>query len=460
MAELLVPTISGQEFSGDGLAAARNVTLGKHVNVCAPRFGVDPTGQKNSTAGIKKAIAEANRDFNRGRGSGIVYFPPGVYLVTPGEIQIPARTVLMGVPKSVFMLADTSQAPSGGYSEPTPVLGIGSWLVPAGGAAGDKYMMRAGVENIVIKGVSAEDWQVDTSSKITKNLVGVLFNTNLTNSPMNPDAYHHLENIEIWDTDFGVMLIGQDDQGIKANNIHIDGCGSTGFMVGRPKWHPEQIDTSGADNHFFNIDVHGTNKFGGNYAGFEVYTSNCVFVACKAWYTNRKVSDNTTVDSTDAPDRFWRLMQGAGFYIRGERNKLLGCESQETGNHGFVIAGSQTTLSGCTADAASYYRLAGTEDKVNAVSDMMDTAAGFAITTYAQYLSMSGCQSYNLRPVGKATKWGFWIQDYHRNITLTGCFSTGASSGDINQTTKWHPDKNVFVQVNSNIYSSHTTTQI
>lgn len=458
MAELLVPTLSGQNFSGDGLAAARNVTLGRHINVCAPRFGADPTGKKNSTDAFVKAFAEASDSYAKGVGGGTVYVPPGTYLITPGVLKLPGRTTLLGSPKNSVLVADTSTMPSGGYAEPTAMVGIGSWLTPAGGEAGDKYQMRSGIENIVIKGVYAEDWQSATLPP--KNLVGILFNTFLTTAPMNPDAYHHLESIEIWDTDFGVMLIGQDDQGIKANNIHIDGTGSAGFIVGRPRWHPVQVNTSGADNHFSNIDVHGTNKRGGNHAGIEVYTSNCVFVACKVWYTKRVTLDNTTVDSSDAPDRFWRLQQGAGFYIRGERNKLIGCESQETGNHGFVIAGSQTTLNGCTADAASYYRMAGTEDAANATSDMVSTAAGFAITSYAQYLAMSACQSYNLRGVGKANRWGFWIQDYCRNLSVQGCFSTGSLESDVSQVTRWHPDKNIYIQVNSSIYSSHSMTTI
>lgn len=458
MAELIVPTIVGQKFSGDGEAAAKNITWGKQINVCSSRFGADPTGKVNCTQAFVKALAEANEWFLKGAGGGTVYVPPGTYLVDAGVIKLNGRQMLLGSPKNTFLVVDQKSIPAGGFSEPTPVIGVGSWLTPAGGTSGDKYMMRSGVENIVIKGVYAEDWQA--ASGVPKNLVGILFNTNLTASPMNPDAYHHMVNIEIWDTDFGVMIIGQDDQGMKVNNIHIDGCGSAGFIVGRPKWHPEQISTSGADNHFFNVDVHGTNKSGGNHAGIEVYTSNCVFVACKAWYTKRVTLDNTTVDSTDAPDRFWRLQQGAGFYVRGERNKFIGCESQETGNHGFVIAGSNCTLTGCTADAASFYRMAGTEDTVNATSDMVSTAAGFAITTYAQYLTMSSCQSYNLRGVGKANKWGFWIQDYVRNISVLGCGATGHLTADVSQVTKWHADKNIYLHVNKNIWTDHVTTVI
>lgn len=460
MAQLRVPTISGQEFRGEGLAAAQNVTIGKQVNVCSPRFGADPTGKKNSTVAFQAALAEASDSYSKGVGGGTVYVPPGTYLITPGVLKLPGRTTLLGSPKNSILLADTSAMPADGYAEPTAVVGIGSWLTPAGGDAGDKYQMRCGIENLVIKGVYAEDWQA--ASGAPKNLVGVLFNTFLTTSPQNPDAYHHLENIEIWDTDFGVMLIGQDDQGLKANNIHIDGCGSAGFVVGRPKWHPVQVSTAGADNHFANVDVHGTNKGGGNHAAIEVYGSNCVFVACKAWYTRRTVADNTTVDSSDSPDRFWRLAQGAGFYIRGARNKFIGCESQETGNHGWVIAGERAIITGCTADAASFYRMAGTEDKAAGTSDLVSTAAGFAVTTFASELAMTACQSFNLRGAGKATKWGFWLQNWVGKISITGCKASDLSSPDlaVSNLTNFHPDGDIYVQVNQRVVTDHVTTQL
>lgn len=466
MAELLVPTISGQEFSGEGLAAARNVTLGKHVNAYAPRFGIDPTGQKNSTAGVNKAIAEAHSDFIKGKGSGIVYFPPGIILITPGEVQVPGRTVLLGSPKNTFFLADTSKMPAGGYTEPTAMVGVGTWTTYGGngGDAGDPYQMRCGVEKIVFKGVYAEDWQAP-DSKIPKNLVGILFNTYLggTGVQQNPDSYNHLADIEIWDVDFPVLIIGPDDQGMKVNNIHADRFGSAGMIVGRPPWHPQQVPSSGADNHFFNVDVHGGNVFGGNFAGVEVYTSNCVFVACKAWYMKRNLADNTTVDSANTKDRYWRLRHGAGFFIAGGRNKFLGCETQETGNHGWVFAADRISVTNCTADAASYFRMAGTVDATGTTSDQVNTAAGFAITTAVSDLTMSSCNSFNLRKAGNATKWGYWIQPGATKISLSACRAADLASEDlaVSNTSNFHPTiKDVFIHVNNRIYTNHVTTQI
>lgn len=460
MATLTVPTIKNGELAGEGLKAAQNVRLGLSYNVCAPRYGADPTGNTNSTAAFQKIFDEIKVNYDKGYGGATVHVPAGTYLITPGVLDIPGRTVILGSPKNTVFVPDKRNVPSGGFTEPTAMFGIGSWSKPTGGDAGDQYRMRSGLENIVIKGVWKYDWQA--SSGIIKNLTGVLFNTNLTSSPQNPDAYHHLSNIEIWDVDFGILLIGPDDQGIKAENIHIDRTNSAGLIVGRPLWHPQQISSSGADNHFVNLDIHGCNKGGGDFAGVEVYSSNCVFVACKVWYVQRTLTDNMTMgaSATDT-DRFWRVRHGAGFYIRGSRNRLIGCESQETGGACFVLAGARLQVIGCSADSASVFSQAGVVNTGTKTSTLSGTAPGFFITNWAHDLAMSSCHVYSMHGPGQH-KWGYYVESYSDTMDITGCRATDLTDPAlaVSIPNTFAKTGDVYIQVNNSIYTDHVTRAI
>ncbi len=462
MTNLTIPTITNGELTGEGLQAARNVSLGLSYHASAPKWGADPTGTFDSTPAFKAMFADIRSKYDKGYGGATIYVAPGTYLIEPGVLDIPGRTVILGAPKNTVFVPYTKNIPSGGYSEPTALFSIGSWTVTSGGVNGDQYRMRSGLENIVIKGVWKYDWQAQTG--IIKNLTGILFNTYLTSSPQNPDAYHHLENIEIWDVDFGILLIGPDDQGIKANNIHIDRTNSAGLIVGRPLWHPQQISSSGADNHFTNVDIHGCNKGGGDFGGLELYTSNCVFVACKVWYVQRTITDNMSADDSGANvDRFWRIRHGCGIYVRGSRNRFDACEVQEVGGACWVIAGSMNTFSSCNADSASVFSQAGTvTDEKNKVSTLMNTAPGFYITNWAHDLTMNSCQVYSMHGAGHSHKWGYYIESYSDTMSINGCRATHLSSPDlaVSIPSKFAKAGDVYIQVNNSIYTDHVTKTI
>ncbi|MFJ3031907.1 hypothetical protein ACIP5Z_07330 [Rothia terrae] len=453
---------TGSILALSSIPAANAITVstqGKTARVCDPEFGADPTGVKDSTAAFLAAI-KAVAPVNDGKTVGVVSVDAGLYRITPGKIDIPGRVIIRGVPKVTKYIANN--VPAGGYSEPTALFSIGSWGTPSGGTGGDKWRMRAGIENAVIKTRDAEDWGIPTSD-IPKNLVGILFNTYLGNPPQNPDSYHHLTNIEVWDVDFGIMILGQDDQGIKVNNVRIDRTLSAGLIVGRPLWHPASIAANkpaggGADNQFIDVDVHGCNLGDGGFAGIEVYTSNCVFTACKSWYIRRAtVSDVLNRPTTGTWDeKVAAFRPGAGFFVYGRSNTFIGCASQETGGNGWVIVGKSTALASCRAESASFYDLAGTVtgDKT---STGVSTAACFYLTQDAVNSTYTGCIAQNLYGKETGAKWGFYIEKYSDKIHVTSARSVdmSQSGGDLNNTTTYGRD--VYVHVNNHIYTNHQT---
>lgn len=457
MTSLDFAVIEGGEFVRKGLKAVRNVSRGLSYYVCAPKWGADPTGTEDSTPAFKAIFDDIRANYDKGHRGATVYVDPGTYLIEPGVLDIPGRTVVIGSPKNTIFLP--TKVPAGGYSVPTALFSIGSWLAPTGGDAGDPYRMRSGLEGIVIKGVYKYDWQAQ--SGIVKNLTGVLFNTNLSKTPQNPDAYHHLSNIEIWDVDFGILIIGQDDQGMKVENVHIDRTLSAGMIIGRPPEHPQQISSSGADNHFVNVDVHGCNK-NGSYAGIEVYSSNCVFVACKVWYVQRTIADITTTgkDATHA-DPYWRQRDGAGWFVRGARNRLIGCEGQETGGSCFVLAHERLQVIGCSADSASVYTQAGVKNTDGTkTSTLSETAPGFYISNWCHDLAMAGCQVYSMHGAGQ-NKWGYYFESWCDRLSVTGCRANDLSDMSLAMRlpSEFKYTGDIYIQVNNKIITDHVTTK-
>jgi hypothetical protein len=104
-------------------------------------FGAQGNATTDDTAAIQAAINSASAlSVNSQNYSGVVHFPPGVYLITPGTLQLKARVRLVG-----------SLLPGQGYRE-NPVR-----FKPNGGAD-DSYMIgqaAGNIRNVGIVGISS-----------------------------------------------------------------------------------------------------------------------------------------------------------------------------------------------------------------------------------------------------------------------------------------------------------------
>ncbi|MCY0899187.1 MAG: glycosyl hydrolase family 28-related protein [Firmicutes bacterium] len=91
--------------------------------VTAPLFGADPTGVRDSTAAIQKALSLVGA-----MGGGVVYVPPGIYRIG-GHLIIPENTVLRGAwapPGSGALAHETvfEVTSTGGDANGAPVISL------------------------------------------------------------------------------------------------------------------------------------------------------------------------------------------------------------------------------------------------------------------------------------------------------------------------------------------------
>ena len=108
-----------------------------------------------------------------------------------------------------------------------------------------------------------------------------------------------LENLEIWDADMEVAILGLHDRAMKVHDIRVRMTWRQGFLVGKPIGHKAiNVDGIGAaDNKFSMLDVSDANKCGRNYAGIEVYASQCKFSQSTSWYNHGIRLENRCIQS-------------------------------------------------------------------------------------------------------------------------------------------------------------------
>lgn len=438
-------------FTGKGLDAAMRVQYGRTYRVCSPEFGADPTGKKNSRPAIQKAIDLANAS-----GGGTVVLDAGDYLIDSEGLDMKGLVHLKGMGRFVTRLwLDASTVTEDTVER--GLIGIGTY----GQRLQDRTLFRTSITDLSIQS-TYKDGTLSRSSNgspfqhiggdnIQNKIWGICYNGYLGSGPAEPDSVHYMDNVEIWDMNGGLALVGLDDQGCQISNFRVRHTLKQGWLIGKPGDHPEAYEAregaptksdrkyGAADNHFVNIDVSSANLSLGGYAGFEIYTSQCCFTQCKSWYHRRSSSgaadltgtlptgdsvniwnfaatQGTMVAGASNPDgdpkRF--VKDGAGYYISGRDNVFMGSTSQETGGHGWIVHGSGVQIMGCYADSPGYYDTLRGDAKVNEV-------AGFLFTNGCQQTQATSCIAKNTYPTHKDARVGFFLQNYSKQVTLRDC---------------------------------------
>lgn len=447
-----IPAINSEgRFFGKGLEAAMRVSFGRTVNVCSPEFGADPTGKTNSRPAIQKAI-----DHVSASGGGTVVVDAGDYLIDAEGLNMKGLVHLKGAGRFVTRLwLDASTVTESTVER--GLIGIGTY----GQRLQDRTLFRTSITDLSIQS-TYKDGTLSRSSNgspfqhiggdnIQNKIWGICYNGFLGSGPAEPDSVHYMDNVEIWDMNGGVAILGLDDQGCQISNFRVRHTLKQGWLIGKPGDHPEAYEENptdskkpyrragAADNHFFNIDVSSANLGLGGWAAFEINTSQCYFTQCKAWYTKRGYSgaadlngtlptgdevniwnfsatQGTMVAGISNPDgdtkRF--VKDGAGYYINGRDNVFTACMSQETGGHGWVVNGSCNVLTGCFGESPSFYDCVKNQAKVN-------EAVGFLFTNWCWGVQAAGCISKNAYKTHRDAKLGFFVQNWTSKLTIRDC---------------------------------------
>lgn len=385
----------------------------------ATNYGADKTGTTDSAPAINAAVAAANA-----AGGGIVHLPAGDY-----RIEYSANAGGLGVAGGVQMRGNvwlrgegrgTRLFPAGTWSTRAGIIGIGDYAT----TRGSNTMYNVRVSDLFIKGVKGPL----TGGTRTPNTVAVLFNTYNGSSVLEPDAAHVVHDLLIWDMDQGMVFIGEDDQGMSIHRIRIRRCLASCVQIGKTNG-----SGGGPDNYFFNIDASSANSGHAGNAVFEIYSANCHFVQCKAWYAKRSTAFSTASTYLD----------GAGFYIAGTRNTLVACEAQDNGGHGFILRYGYNTLSACIADSNSYY------DCVSG-SAATNECSGVFITGGASNSSVEGLITFNRSAAHRDQKHGVLINSSVRAINVSGTGydnAAAAAGGTAADTVVWTGNRNATQRV-------------
>lgn len=480
-----VPTINASgELEGAGLDAVKRMNYGKTYNICSPEFGADPTGEKDSTQAIQKAVNKASE----GNGGGVVVIPGGEFRVSPPFIELKGYVTIRGEGIGSSRLIMDASKVSEGTTE-TGVFHTGSYNE----RVHDRNRFRISLNDFsihatqkdgkVLRGDNGEYRHIP-AEEFQDKAWGLLFNTYLGEGPADPDAVHTISDIEIWDMAGGLALLGLDDQGCKISNIRVRRTWKQGLLVGKPFDHPEAYETNptnsakpyrrtgAADNKFFRMDISGANNAGAGYAGIEVYTSQSMFAHCTSWYHRRSYAGDSAQKLSGDTENIWNLSattqnaivgkvntktdkfrytkDGAGWYIAGTRNEFSNCTSQETGGHGWILIGALCTYTDCRGESPSY------SDTAKYGSAKPSEAAGFLITNWAWGNRLAGCIVQNAYKRESAAKVGFYIQDYAKQLRVRDCVTTNmpyangrdSSEGENAVELPPHPGEEFVVEVN------------
>ena len=119
------------------------------MSINAINYGADPTGAKDSTAAIQRAV-----DAVAARGGGSVELPRGIYRVSYPFIDIKHRVEIFGYGSSTVVIAHSDRAiptTANGHTEYTGVFHVGSYTTPVYGNYNANKPMRMGVRNLHIR---------------------------------------------------------------------------------------------------------------------------------------------------------------------------------------------------------------------------------------------------------------------------------------------------------------------
>lgn len=383
-----------------------------HRTVSVVDAGADPTGVTDSTAIINAAIHATHI-----AGGGTVYLPAGHYKVSSPFIELLGGVHLQGAGReSTVIFADTSA----GSSIKTAIIHAGTWFTPRVGK--DNLLM--GVSDLWIKSSHARPSHVSSATPrpgqdgMNPNIGGILLNTELGDNPPEPDGAHRIENVLIWDTAFGMAVLGLDDQGCQLRNVRVRRTLGPGVVIGKSPEHITSVtagrrEIGAADNILDCVDVSGANIAGGTNAGFEVYATNTTLIGCKSWYNRRSIhgAEGRPGGIWDTSNMHRFTAAGAGYFIRGGRNILTACTAQENGGHGVVIVGHSSQVTGCRSASSSWHDCVSGEAKAS-------EAADFFVTNWAHHLILSS-NIAQAEYKGKNPRYGFAIEKWAHDISGT-----------------------------------------
>lgn len=397
----------------------------RRVDVTAAPYNADPSGSRDSTRAIQDAIDAASQ-----AGGGTVVIPSGIYKVSHPFIELKGMVQVVGDGRGTQIIA-TGSVPG---DEPVGVFHTGSWNV----RKQDSGLIHFGLSDVWIRALLPG---IQHQTPIT-NTVGVLLNTDIGDKPAEPDAVPTLNNVTVWDMDYGVAILGRDDQAMDVWNLKIRNTQRAGLTVGKPPEHPELKANvpggpGGADNQFFGLNVGGANKLRGNYAGVEVYTSQCTFSHGRSWYTHRGAtwqeiygqpanSPAGRDEDGGAPQKANRANQknGAGWYIYGTKCIFIGCLAQESGGHGFLLMRGENQIIGCRAESSSYSDTAGATPAEK--QEREGDAADFYIANEgADGTLLLGCMSQKVGNRGKGARYSYYVEAWYRGLEISHCRSIG-----------------------------------
>lgn len=381
-----------------------------HRTVSVVDAGADPTGVTDSTAIINAAIHATHI-----AGGGTVYLPAGHYKVSEPFIELLGGVHLQGAGReSTVIFADTSV----GSSIKTAIIHAGSWFTPRV----DKENLLMGVSDLWIKSSHPRSSHVSSATPTAgkdgmhPNIGGILLNTELGDQPPEPDGAHRIENVLIWDTAFGVAVLGLDDQGCQLRNVRVRRTLGPGVVIGKAPDHITSVtagrrEIGAADNILDCVDVSGANIAGGTSAGFEIHATNTTLIGCKSWYNRRSVhgAEGRPGGIWDTANMHRFTAAGAGFFVRGGRNILTGCTAQENGGHGFVLVGHSSQITGCRSASSSWHDCVSGEAKPA-------EAADYFVTNWAHHLIFSN-NIAQAEYKGKTPRYGFTIEKWAHDIT-------------------------------------------
>lgn len=361
-------------------------TSGPWINVTAAPYNADRTGATDARAAIQSAI-----DAVAAAGGGTVFLPAGVY-----QIAYAGNAGGTGCAGGL-QLRDSVTLRGEGVA--TRLFGSGVWFSQAGiVAVGDAATTRA------VRDASVRELWIKTSAGTghttsIPNCNGILLNSN--GIVTEPDAAHRLLDLTIWDCDRGISVYGVADRAATGQRIRLRHFLRQAVLIGK-----ENNSGGGADGYWSDIDASSANRVAnGGYATFEIRSSNCHLVNCKAWYSKRETA---FVESGD-------YIAGAGFALMAPRTTLVACEAQDNGGHGIVVRVGQQTLTSCVADSNNR------SDCISG-SALPYECSGFYIGGSATNVTILAANSFDKRSdlAERFQKHGYAVHASSRNIEIRG----------------------------------------
>lgn len=428
--QYLTYTDTAREYTAHNLA--KN---GLHVN--ALDYCVDPTGVEDCTDQLNKL---AERLYWLGGGS--IELPAGIYKVSHPFIDLLDKVEFFGHGMSTQIIATSTykldDAVRKNRDECFGVFHTGTYRERASLKVTNNRPMRFGVRDMWIrtstkKGAINVDQLRDNmhAGEPLAHVAGVILHTEFTGKPNDPEAAPSLSNLEIWDVDMGVAILGLHDRGMKVDKIRVRKSLRQGLLVGKPVGHPlRRIDDNnpgGADNKFLTVDISDANLSGKNYAGIEIYASQCKFFGSTSWYNRRSVPKNSiyVTRKENQSDNQYTAKAGAGWYVAGTRNLFQGCTAQENGGHGWFALMPRNNYVGCIGESSSWH------DAVSGTASNHE-AANWYISSWASDCTFTGVRSDNPyedsdNPEDKfsldtalAARWGFYIEGGAGRLNIIG----------------------------------------